>query len=272
MQKLLSIFIVLLAVIVLCALVGSLVATYVAIVDASPSQTLSEQFSLVPTAAVSAGVLVAILTFYRERRKHELERARQVSGILVERCRAGFDAVISLLADRNNNRLTWVRAARTLLRVLELKDRITSEEYKVVYQLEEERAKEELYNILSIKNEKTGARDPLPPQFFYGIKNWDAYGTLDAAAIEASSETVVSTVTIDRIPSQPYLRPLAPETVVAIFDFIEEPSGSEEPLDSVKYWNEDWSKSHGIDQGARRYVAHRKQRYAIAGKLHDKDK
>jgi hypothetical protein len=272
MQKLLTTLIVILALAVLSVLVAALFGSYTLIFDPSNNLNISQRLSLLPSIVISAGVLVAILTFARERKKQALERQRHMSEVFLERVKDGFKTVIDLLSDQNNNRATWVRAARTLLKSVELKAQISSEEYKIAYELEEERARNDLYTILSLVDKKSGARVPLPPQFFYGIDDWRTCHSLDDAAIKASSSAVVYSMTIDEVPPQAFLKPLSPKSVIAIFDFVEYPKTYNDPLKSVGDWDDNWEASHGIDQGARRYVAHTKQKVAVGGKLHDNEK
>lgn len=273
MQKFLTTLIVILALAVLSVLVAALCGTYILVFDPSNTLNIAQRLSLLPATAVSAGVLVAILTFARERKKQELERQRHVSEVFLDRVKDGFKTVIDLLSDQNNNRVTWVRAARTLLKSLELKTQISSDEYKIACELEEERARNELYTILSLADKKSSReRTPLPPQFFYGIDDWRTCTSLDTAAIKAASGAVVYSVTIDDIPPQDHLKHLAPKSVIAIFDFVEYPKTYNDPLKSVSDWDDNWEISYGIDQGARRYVAHTKQKVVIGGELHDLEK
>ena len=72
------------------------------------------------------------------------------------------------------------------------------------------------------------------------------------------------------MPPQPYLKPLAVQSVMAIFNFVEYPKTYNDPLKLVEEWDDNWSDPHGIDQGARQYVAHTKQKYAIGGKLYQR--
>ncbi len=271
MQKLLTTLIVILALAVLSVLVAALFGSYILVFDTSGGLDISQRLSLLPAITISAGVLVAILTFERERKKQELEHQRHMSEVLLERVKDGFKTVIDLLSDQNNDRATWVRAARTLLKSVELKAKITSEEYKVAYELEEERARNDLYVILSLVDQKTGERTPLPPQFFYGIDDWRMCNSLDNAAVKASSSAVAYTVTIDGVPPQTHIRSLSEKSVIAIFDFVEYPETYNDPLKSVSDWDNNWDTSHGIDQGARRYVAHTKEKIAVGGKLYDRE-
>jgi len=271
MQKLLSVLIVFLIVflvlVVAAVLMAGLYGSYTLLIIAESNLSVADRLKLLPVVAVSAGVLVAVLGFARERKRQEVERRRHVSEVLLERVKNGFDNVITLLSDQNNNRVTWVRAARTLLKTLNLKEKILSEEYKVAYNLEEERARNELYNVLTLVDEGSEQRVPLPPQFFYGIDDWRACKSLDEAAIKASSHGIIYKASIDVVPLQPYLKPLSPKSVIAIFNFLQYPEHYDDPLEQVPVWEEDWEQSHGIDQGARRYVAHSRQKVAINGKL-----
>lgn len=271
MQKLLTTLIVILALAVLSVLIAALVGSYALVFDPPSNLDISQRLSLLSAITISAGVLVAILTFARERKKQELERQRHMSEVFLERVKDGFKSVIDLLSDQNNNRVTWVRAARTLLKSVELKSKISSEEYKVAYELEEERARNELYTILSSVDQNTGERIPLPPQFYYGIADWRTCKSLDEAAVKASSNAVAYHVTIDEVPPQAYLKPLSQKSVIAIFNFVEYPEAYDDPLKSVSDWNDNWDTSRGIDQGARRYIAHTKEKLAVDGKLYDRE-
>jgi len=272
MQKLLTVLIVFLALVVAAVLMAGLYGSYALLIGAQDDLSVADRLALLPVVAVSAGVLVAVLTFVRERRRQEVERRRHMSEVFLERVKNGFDTVITLLSDQNNNRVTWVRATRTLLKALNLKEKILSEEYKVAYDLEEERARNELYNVLTLVDEDSGERVPLPPQFFYGIGDWRTCTSLDEAAIKASSRVTVYTPSIDEVPPQPYLKPIAPESVAVIFNFVEYPKHYDDPLKKVPVWEEDWARSHGIDQGARRYVAHSRQKVAIGDKLIERNR
>jgi hypothetical protein len=115
-------------------------------------------------------------------------------------------------------------------------------------------------------------RKPLPPQFFYGLIDWQIERTLDDAAKLASQEIFVQTPSIDKVFRRSTIRSLAEASVVAIYDFLEYPKEYKDPLNSVTVWKGDWDFGQniglGIDQGARRFVYHKLHFTAIAGKLH----
>ncbi len=216
------------------------------------------------TCVIACGALAFTITIFIWGRKETKSR------FFLEQASKGFKEVINLLSDQNNNREVWVRAARTLLKTKNLKKRICLQEYLDGFEAEEESVRSELYTILTIVDEKTGERNSLPPQFFYGINNWREIEKLDEAAIQASYTTEVHDVTIDKVLPAIKHPLLAEESVVAIFDFLEYPKSYSDPLKSVNVWGDNWEMSWGESQGARRYVAHRASKYAVAGKLHER--
>ncbi|WP_077728891.1 hypothetical protein [Methylocaldum sp. 14B] len=223
---------------------------------------------LLTAIVASSGVLVALLAFARDREKLAREREENRSKILLEQAKAGLDEVIELLKDQNNNRVIWVRAARVLLEATALGRAIKAPEYAKAYRLYEDRIRSELYRALTVYDEETQERNPLPPQFFYGIKDWSRQISLDDAAREVSPEVRVSSVSIDSVVAEPSLKPLAAKSVVAVFEFLEYPSDYSDPLLEVEVWQGDWDSSYGPSQGARRYVAHAQATTAVGGRIH----
>jgi len=157
----------------------------------------SNNLSVLPAISISAGVLIAILTFAREHKKNEEERERNSSKVFLERAIVGFDEVVNLLSDKNNNRIIWIHAARTLLQAIELGRQIKNVEYKKAFQLHVEQTRAKLYQVLSFE----GLGKSLPPNFFYGSPYWEENSlkqiTLDDAAIRASDKMTAYTVSID---------------------------------------------------------------------------
>lgn len=217
------------------------------------------------TCVIACGALsFTIIIFVRGKKETK-------SRFFLEIASKGFEEVINLLSDQNNNNQIWVRAARTLLKAKNLKKRIPLQEYLDGFEAVEERVRNELYTYLTILDEETGERIALPPQFFYGIDNWREIG-IDEAAIQASGGPVVSDVTLDK--NFPVIKDLklSERSVVAIFDFLEYPKSYIDPLSSVNLWNDNWDLSFGASQGARRYIAHRKTTFVANGEVHKRNK
>lgn len=141
-------------------------------------------------------------------------------------------------------------------------------EYQYAYNLEVERTSGDLYKILTLVDE-SGARSPLPGQFFYGIDDWKTCETLAEAAIKASAPIVVERLTIDRVPKRSSTKEISPKAVIAIYEFLKYPKDYNDPLDLVGEWGENWEDHLLDDQGARRYVSHKKQYFVVDGRLHE---
>jgi hypothetical protein len=226
--------------------------------------------ALLPGISIGCGGMIAILAFFRDRYYQSEDRVRKGDEIYLNIARGSFDEVFSLLKDKNNDRIIWVRAARLLLHSLELKTKITTPDLIEAFDVSAERLRAELYRTLSMKVEGKNNIQPLPPQFFYGIDSWETEKSLDAAAIIGGSETVCVSVIIDENIPSPSSGGLAVQSVIAIFDFMEFPEGYDDPLKRVKNWEDYWADSNGMVQGAKRYVAHTKSNFVIGGKIHKK--
>jgi len=252
--------------IVLCVLFSSILIIFGCIqIDEKLS---GKAFTALSSIAISAGVLLAMLTYSREKRKTEVELERAISKYFLEEVDKGFSEVVELLKEHTNDNILWVRAARSLLKTLELKEQVKSSECIIAYNLMEERVRSELYRMLSTSNENVG--ESLPPQFFYGIKDWKGSTiSLDEAAIKASSNSSGYTADINSIPpeAEMALTAISEESVIAIFDFIESPDNYKDPLEHIKIWSDRWEDSIDISQGAKRYIAHMKVTTIIGGQI-----
>ena len=232
----------------------------------------SDGLKYLSSFVVSSVALVALLTYTREKKRIGRELEERRSRFFFEQASSGLEAVYNLLKDQNNDRIIWLRAARDLLRSINLSKQISATEFKEAYCLAEEKIRHKLYLALSIYDEETKERKALPPQFFYGLKDWQDERTLDDAAKLASQEIIVQTPSIDKVLHRPTTRPLAEASVVAIYDFLEYPTEYKDPLNGVTVWSGDWDFGQdigfGIDQGARRFVYHKLRHNAIDGKLY----
>lgn len=203
------------------------------------------------------------MAFNRDKEYQAAESVRKTDEIYLSLARESFQEVVSLLKDRNNARIIWVRAARLLLQTMELKTRIKTEDIIKAFELAEESTRIELSMILTLQPEDGGKREALPPQFYYGIEDWETEESLDEAAKKGGSKTAGGLVTIDKNIPEPSSKLLSKQSVVAIYDFLKFPEDYDDPLSKVSVWTEGWEHSYGIDQGARRYVAHATQNWAI---------
>lgn len=230
-------------------------------------------FEHLPSLVFSTAALIAIFTYKQTRGKADQENIRYRSELFFGQASKGLDEVLVLLSDLNNSRIIWIRAARSLLIAKKLAKKIELEQYKQEYDLYENRIRNDLYLALTIPGENPNQRKPLPSHFFFGLPDWEADSkaekTLDEVAIKASYRIEAYRVTLDKMPPEPSLYPLAEKSVIAIFDFLKYPDDFEDPLDEVEEWKADWTAVFGEKMGAARYIHHRKTKGAVDGRLYD---
>ncbi|PHS32716.1 MAG: hypothetical protein COA95_02910 [Methylophaga sp.] len=235
---------------------------------------LIEQSTL-PAIAISAGVLIASITYLRDKASQATEGKRKSDEINLMLAKEGFDETYELLKDLNNNRITWLRAARILYSSIDLKNEIDLPQYKKAFSHAEERLKNQLYRVLQIKPNDPSLSDTasLPAQFFYGVDNWrDNDLSLDNAAISSSSPIKAYRVTIDRVTPETKSEGLSENSIVAIYNFLNYPENYSDPLSEIELWSGHFHDGFGIEQGPRRYIYHKKHRYVHEGKMHDRRK
>ncbi|MGO9566896.1 MAG: hypothetical protein ACLP5H_05090 [Desulfomonilaceae bacterium] len=207
---------------------------------------------------ISCGALVALFTYLREKDRQGKEREERRSRFFFEQAKAGLEEVCDLLKDQNNDRSTWIRVARDLLYSISLSKQITVPEYIEAYRLLEEKIRHKLIAVLSVKDEDTGAWSALPPQFFYGLKDWPVPRSLDEAATLACQTTHSQAESIDTVFRYERFAPLGEQSIVAIYDFLEYPKEYVDPLKAVTIWDDDWVNHHGLDEGAAKFICHRR--------------
>lgn len=257
-------FLVLLAVltiIVFFALTSSIVLVF--------SVSSGNSFKYLPSIVLSAAALIAILTYWREHKKIDIENKRSISEFFLKRASDGLTAVYDLLKDKNNDRVIWIRAARTLLEAKKLSEEIELEEYLRAYCIHEQQVRNDLYLVLRTYDHNLNNYQPLPPQFFFGTPRWEVGESLDDLARETSQKIEAHTASIDKIIPEPPLGPLSEESVCAIYDFLDYPEDFKDPLKEVKLWSGSWHV-FGSKVGAARYIHHRQTKYAVGGKLFDR--
>jgi hypothetical protein len=205
--------------------------------------------------------------FNNQKSRQEIDDSDKRSVFFFEQAKSGLEEVYDMLKDQNNDRVTWIRAARDLLRARTIGKSITVKEYQEAYRLTEEKARHKLYLALSTYDPTMHSRKPLPPQFFYGVQNWNVVRPLDEVAKDVSQKTNVYGYSIDRVTPQSSILPLDSRSVTTIYDFLEYPPDYDDPLKTVERWDDDWEDSRGINEGAKRFVYHVTHNMAIGGEL-----
>lgn len=223
---------------------------------------------LVGPIVTGTGVLIAVFAFLRDREKITNDRRDAKSKVLYEQASAGLVAAFDLLKDQNNDRITWVRAARLIAGARKLAESIESKEYQHAYQLALDEMRSRLYEALTIRG-SAGQRDALPPAFFFGHPDWKTCVlTLDELAQTTSPRMRVYSVSEDTVVPDFPNRNLAERSVQVVMGLLQYPSDYDDPLDGTQSNSHaSWPEGWGPMQGAQRYLNHREKFVAIGGKL-----
>jgi len=241
--------------------------------DAVTGAEVAASKDLIGPLLTGTGVIIAVFAFLRDRQKIARDRQDSKSKILYEQARAGLEEAYQLLRDQNNDRITWVRASRLIAQSQQLADSILSSEYRTAYPLAEESVRAKMYEALTVRGED-GARNSLPPAFFFGRKDWKISKlSLDELAKATSTRTKVYSVTDDHVVPDVGAINLAGRSVLVVMDFLNFRSDYQDPLDAVEHKNFNaWPDSWGPTQDARRYLSHQEKFIAVAGKLFTREK
>jgi hypothetical protein len=234
-------------------------------------------YASLPPIIFGTGVLIAILSFQREQdkirkeridqaleatrryEKDEEERQRNTSKVFLERASIGFETVVDLLSNLNNDRVVWVHAARTLLESVDLGKEIKSPDYQKAFQLKVNLTRAKLHQTLT-QEDSQGKKSPLPPHFFFGGKDWRQEWArkmkLEHLAIKHSDPLEAYSLNIDELPPTPQLNPISEKSITAIYDFMEYPEDFQDLHREIEAWEGNWDVPTKIDcRGARRFVA-----------------
>lgn len=126
------------------------------------------------TAAVPAGVLLALAGNVFTQAKSIADAEEKRSLFNLEGFRLAFEHALSLLSNGNNDRSTWIEAARSLAHGEELARSVTVKEHKRVLDLDRLKYRGSFHGVLAGN----------PAEFFYGVPL--LYATLDEAASASS--------------------------------------------------------------------------------------
>lgn len=138
---------------------------------------------------------------------------REESEFFLETSLEEIENVYDLLKDKNNDRATWILAARVLKNALKLSKEISQSSHKKVYELQELQLKHSLIELFESKEYKNLC--------FFAGKN---YSTTNKDSDAFSSIFYESNIIS-----------LDEDSVYTIFSFLEYPDNFEDPLEDNSY-------------------------------------
>ncbi|MET0070268.1 MAG: hypothetical protein ABW096_09505 [Candidatus Thiodiazotropha sp.] len=228
-----------------------------------------EVLILLTQILIASGVFFAGLTYYNSIQRQKIEDEKNQSKLFVDYASKNFNLVIDLLEDKNNDRVTWIRAARILLDTISLKNIIRSPEYLKAYEIEEFICRGELYKILSIIDDNR-KYNPLPAAFFFGIKDWQHMKFNDVIIQALKTKKGNTKVKYSENIYDAFDQVLEISSVKAIYEFLKYGEDFKDPLTKAKKgWGDDYAPYMGHAQGAKRFTHLYENHYERNGRIYN---
>ena len=132
----------------------------------------------IANVATAAALLIAAGAFIWQIISHGKEKAYTKSHFAFHSAVESYDRAVEVLSDGNNDRVTWISAARVIERANRISEKITEQVHKDFLEVHLERYRLRMAEILGYDNSNKGAA------FFYGAESADV--DVDTAAKNSS--------------------------------------------------------------------------------------
>lgn len=166
----------------------------------------------------------------------------------------GIEAALRLLDDGNNERTTWIAAARILERAIRISQGITHPSHRALYEIDLERFRRSMGSILGYDNPNR------PGGFFYGSPRNMRNANLDDAAVYKDPYRAGLARGATNIP---------PDVLWILWNFAEYPPGYEDPIGENGFTSANLdSPNMRLWPGLRAYLNHWRQFVVIGNQLH----
>lgn len=166
--------------------------------------------------ATALVLFVAAGAFIWQIISHRQERRYTNSSFALKSALASFDETVKLLSDDNNDRVTWIAAARILRRAVDISTKITEAVHLDVLEVQIERYRRVFGEILGFDDlHKTAA-------FFYGSENPSA--DIEEAAKESTSKKKTGR------GERPVLKNIPESALWTLWEFAQYPINYEDPI------------------------------------------
>ncbi len=203
---------------------------------------------LIPLGVLLSAGLAAMSVFMGIKNSNKIEKEKkefEISEFYLNNSLVELNNVYKILKDKNNDRVTWLLAARVLKLSFELSENITDQNHKKVYELQKFQIRHNISDVFT----KDGA---LEIRFFSGLR-------MNGPILESKIEHEVNGVSSRNRLSE--------ESVYIIFSFLEYEDSFDDPIEDIQLpTTEDeldiWKLKGNISdtkQSASEYIKIRKQ-------------
>jgi len=212
----------------------------------------SINWQIIANIATALALPVAAGAFVWQIWSHRQEKAYTKSHFALQSAIESYEEAIGLLSDDNNDRVTWVAAARIIERANQISTNVTEQVHTDVLEVQLERYRRQVATVLGHDDPTKGG------SFFYGA---DINEPIDTAA---------------KIATQPILMPgissgqmnyLAESSLATLYALASYPPDYDDPL-SVNSCDQFMGPEMRVSfPGLYEYLSHRKEYDSISGKL-----
>ncbi|MGB5595242.1 MAG: hypothetical protein WBM32_00205 [Crocosphaera sp.] len=184
------------------------------------------------------------------------DKQSQYSKFFLEQSLSGIKYAVELLSDRNNDRGKWISAARTLQQSLEVSKKMTENEHKIILQIELDRYRHQLWQILNPNDENITAA------FFYGANdpNLDVHEAAKQSSLPKVGEPQGQLSSLHNLSEQ---------SLFVVWNFMEFPENYADPLRNT-FSKGQIEKLRLRHRPLYEYLQHKQTHHSIAGKLYER--
>lgn len=203
-------------------------------------------------AFAAAGVLLSLAAFLYAQGRDKGETDEKRSLFYLESASKAYEEAKELLADGNNDRATWIAAARALAHANTLSKNVTLKAHRIVLDLNQMKYRWLLHGYLANKQSF----------FFYGAKtscSLEEAAAASTAPEERNGRTILSTA-----------RMLSVESLRVIWEAASWPDQYDDPLPTKGFSNGERFKTMVLFPGLHDFLEYDATHYSVGGKVEER--
>ena len=248
------------------------VAVIIGIIINYNGANLADSIRLIASLSTVMALLIGLSIYKRNSAWRHEDKNIDDSKFYLDKSIEAYNYFYDLLKDQNNERFTWIMAARVLGDAEKLSFQVSHESHQSFLNFKKFEIRNNLFKVLTVVNPETEEPSPLPVQFFFGVKDWRTM-TVDEAAKASTGKIVARAVARYGIPEFTKNSYLSIKSVIPIMNFLDFPDDYDDPIQ--KYKSEDagkWSGLFHYKVGGKHYIDYMEEHTLTDGKIITKEK
>lgn len=217
---------------------------------------MSSSWQTIANIATSTGVIVAVGALIWQIRSSVLEGRLRRSEFCLREVIAAFEEAHKLLHDGNNDRVTWIAAARIIEKGQQIEAGVTHPSHRDVMEIQKDRYRRAFADVLGFNNPDISAG------FFYG------------AALERNDVDDAARASTARKDGRHRLASIPESVLFSIWRFAQYPDEYQDPLPKRRFAEEQVESGtmRVMWPGLTEYLEHIRRFDSINGKLVERNR